>query len=133
MDIETLEAWVIERVPEHERLEFKRDTYGASAANELRKDVSAMANTSGGMIIIGIDERDGCAGRISPIYDEPADKHELRLSQILSTGFDPAIYRWKISTIAVGDGHCLIIDVPRSLNGPHRVTAQGRNRFDPAP
>lgn len=129
MDIQTLNAWVHEGISEHERLEFKRDSYGANAGNELRKDVSAMANTSGGMIVIGIDEQDGCASGISPVIDEEADAHELRVSQILSSGFDPAIYGWSVKSISADEGHCLVIDVPRSLTGPHRVTAQGRNRF----
>jgi hypothetical protein len=50
-------------VPEGVFVDYKKDMYGRSDADvkEFLKDVSSFANTSGGHLIIGIDETGGIA------------------------------------------------------------------------
>lgn len=59
VDIKRLKTYLSQ--PESEKLEFKR---GVSKNNIkiIAKDITAMANSSGGLIIIGIDERNGIVG-----------------------------------------------------------------------
>jgi predicted HTH transcriptional regulator len=52
------------------RLDYKREITGNEGEKkELAKDVSAMANSQGGHIIIGIDEKD--QSPVSPPYGTP--------------------------------------------------------------
>ena len=54
-------------IAETETLEFKRESYGNDdkSKRELCKDISALANTSGGDIVIGMDEREGAAASLT--------------------------------------------------------------------
>ncbi|MBO3750909.1 ATP-binding protein [Streptosporangiaceae bacterium NEAU-GS5] len=53
-----LEALTTALVPEAEDLDFKRDLYGNSDKDRraLTTDAAAMANTQGGIIVLGIGE-----------------------------------------------------------------------------
>jgi predicted HTH transcriptional regulator len=59
---------VEERVQETFDLDFKRDLYGNSdgAKRELAADVAAMANSGGGLIILGIDEDEHACAQAAP-------------------------------------------------------------------
>jgi Putative DNA-binding domain len=53
-------------VPEGVFLEYKRTTYGNGDADvkEYLKDVSSFANTHGGDLVIGIEEKGGLARKV---------------------------------------------------------------------
>jgi hypothetical protein len=53
-----LQRAVEDHVPESVDLDWKKDFYKATDADkkELAKDASAMANTAGGMVVIGVDD-----------------------------------------------------------------------------
>lgn len=85
-----LQGLVDNRVPETRDLEFKRDAIGRddAAKREFLKDVSALANTSGGDLIIGVGEDDGIATALHGITVAPADEEVRRLESILQDGLD---------------------------------------------
>jgi predicted HTH transcriptional regulator len=58
-------------ITENETLEFKKQSYGGSDGDrrELCKDVSALANSTGGDIILGVEETDGVASSIVGLKD----------------------------------------------------------------
>ncbi|TQF77374.1 ATP-binding protein [Elioraea sp. Yellowstone] len=59
ISIETLRSLVESKVPESERLDYKRQVYGSKDNLEIAKDVSALANTQGGHVVLGISETEG--------------------------------------------------------------------------
>jgi len=61
-----LQRLIENRVPESITLEYKRDSYGANdqAKKEWLKDISALANTAGGDLVIGMEEDDGVASNL---------------------------------------------------------------------
>lgn len=126
-----LQELVDAQVPEGLRLEFKLTNYGKtdSEKRELLKDVSALANSHGGHLVIGIEETEGVATNIIGV-DIDADAEILRMEQILRNAINPPISGVRIRPIPLAVGRkALLLRIPRSWNPPHRVTAQGINRF----
>jgi Schlafen, AlbA_2 len=126
-----LEELVDAQVPEGLRLDFKLTQYGKSDPDkrELLKDVSALANSHGGHLVLGVEETEGIATELVGM-DIDADAEILRMEQIARNGIEPPVPGIRIRSIPLTSGRkVLLVRVPRSWNPPHRVTAQGANRF----
>lgn len=123
---------VAAQVPEGLRLEYKLETYGNNdaAKREFLKDVSALANSQGGHLVLGIEETGGVATAVVGLGDADADAELLRLEQLVRGGLEPRISGLRMKAVPLaGGGHAITLRVPRSWNPPHRVVAQGSNRF----
>lgn len=134
--LERLDAGLLIRLcddkcPESQTLEFKRDLPGNSDKDkhELCKDVAALANTDGGDLVFGIDEKAGGAGSISAIVGEPSDAAMRRIAQVLDAGIEPRIQGLKMRHVDVPDGYSLILRVPASFDGPHCIRTNNNRRF----
>jgi hypothetical protein len=80
-------------------------------------------------LVIGIEETEGVATKVTGV-DIDADAEILRMEQILRNAIDPPISGVRIRPIPLAVGRkALLLRIPRSWNPPHRVTAQGINRF----
>src|SRR5579871_5907272 len=79
-------------VPEGILIDYKREQYGRSDADvkEFLKDISSFANTSGGHLIIGIDETGGVPTKIIALNDDP-DQDLQRLESLARDGIEPRI------------------------------------------
>jgi hypothetical protein len=112
-------------------LEYKRETYGGNdqAKAEFLADVSSFANARGGDLLIGIDAPKGVPKDLTP-FQHDADTERLRLEQMARSGLEPRISGLETRAVPITDGGVvLIVRVPRSYHGPHRVIFGGRNRF----
>ncbi len=114
-------------------LEYKQEITGSEhEKKELSKDVSAMANTEGGYLIIGIKEKDGQAASITGtsklIGRQPV---ELWLENILITNVRPKVsIKPKVIPINTNqDKVIVIVYIPQSSRRPHMVIAEGRNSY----
>jgi len=118
-------------VSEGRNLDFKQENYGR-ADDEKRKflaDICAFANTIGGHIIIGVTEEGGTATGVLGITGD-ADAERLRLEGVARNGLEPSLIGLHIQPVTLDGGRfVLVIEVPKSWNSPHRITAQGINRF----
>lgn len=127
-----LQELVQAQVPEGLRLEFKQSEYGTSDAKkrELLKDVSALANTHGGHLLIGVKEKNGIAKAIVGICGLDPDAEIQRIEQIVRSGLDPPVLGIRTKAVRLLNGeNVIIMRIPRSFNPPHRVAAQDTNRF----
>lgn len=122
---EHLSALIQSQAAEGTFLDLKRElpSRDASGRHEFLADVSAFANSSGGDLVYGIDE-DG-EGRALRVVPQPgnADQEALRLQDVLMNGIEPRIPGLQVRAIAVEGGFVLVIRVPQSWAGPHRVTS----------
>jgi hypothetical protein len=126
-----LQELIDAQVPEGLRLDFKLTNYGKADSDkrELLKDVSALANSHGGHLVIGIEETMGVATNIVGV-DIDTDAEILRMEQILRNAIEPPVSGIRMRSIHLSIGrNVLLLRIPRSWNPPHRVTAQGTNRF----
>jgi hypothetical protein len=120
---------LIGRVRESKTLEFKKMTpEGKDAEIKFLAGVSALANTAGGDFVIGVTAtKDGLAEAVSGVTTANLDAEKLRLEQLLATCLEPRLPRVDIHTVACGgDRHVLVIRVPHSWIGPHRVTKDNK-------
>lgn len=114
---------VEEQVSEGTYLDFKRDlpTRDARGTNDLIADVSAFANSSGGDLLYGISENgEGQAAAVAP---QPGnmDEEARRIQDVLMSNVEPRIPGIQVQSVTVAGGFVLIVRVPQSWAGPHRV------------
>ncbi|USU16106.1 AlbA family DNA-binding domain-containing protein [Paraburkholderia fungorum] len=118
-----LNALIADQVSEGTYLDIKRELPRLDGAgrHEFLADVSAFANSSGGDLIYGMDE-DG-QGRAAAIVPQPGnpDEEARRLQDVLMNGIEPRVPGLQIQPVLVDGGFVLVIRVPQSWAGPHRV------------
>lgn len=126
-----IQVLVDAQVAESLRLDYKLTTYGKSDSDkrELLKDVSSFANSHGGHILIGVEESGGVAVNVVGVEGD-ADTEILRMEQMLRNGLEPPVPGIRIRAISLDNVRkSLLLRIPKSWNPPHRVVAQGVNRF----
>ncbi|MDX1939091.1 MAG: ATP-binding protein [Saprospiraceae bacterium] len=109
-------------------LEFKREITlsNSKEKKEFLADISSFANSVGGDIILGIDEKLG----VKPIEIDDIDSFLLRIESIIRTGIEPKIGNCRIKEIKVEENkYVLIIRIPKSYISPHRVTFESHDKF----
>lgn len=124
-------------VAEGRQLEYKLTLPGKNdeEIKEFLKDVSAMANSSGGDIIYGIHEgpdTDGntVATAVEGVSGEDADQVKLRLDQVLRDCIKPRLIGVAIQPVKLASSATVfVVRVPRSWNAPHVVDRKKHWRF----
>lgn len=118
-----LTALVAAQVSEGTYLDLKRELpkLDGNGRHELLADVSAFANSSGGDLVYGIGE-DG-EGRAAALVPQTgnADEEARRFQDVLMNGIEPRVPGLQVQSVPVTGGFALIIRVPQSWAGPHRV------------
>ncbi|HKB68721.1 MAG TPA: ATP-binding protein [Pyrinomonadaceae bacterium] len=96
---------------------------------DTAKDVAALANTAGGVLLYGLDEDAG--GRPTVLTPITLDGQRERLEQIIRTSIDE-VPTFSVSTIPTktdsSKGY-LVLLVPPSERAPHMVVVKGEQRF----
>lgn len=125
-----LESLIAEKAPETAYLEFKREVPGRDdrSKHEFTADISAFANAGGGDLVYGMaEDSDGQASSIAPLVGSP-DEEIRRLQDVLLHGVEPRLPGVRFQAVAVSGGYAVVIRVPQSWVGPHRV-ASNRHFF----
>jgi hypothetical protein len=124
-----IEALIQERAQEGAHLEFKREfpvNWDNGTKLEVLADISAFANAGGGELVYGIAENENAqAEAIVPQQFASAEQEVRRLQDFLMNLVDPRIPGVQIQavevTVAEAAGYAIVIRVPQSWVGPHRV------------
>ncbi|MGM5066612.1 AlbA family DNA-binding domain-containing protein [Rhodococcus qingshengii] len=117
-----IDAAVEQKMPEDSDLDWKQAHYSneEKGKNELAKDVAAMANGVGGLIVIGIAEQDGRAAASSTVA--LGDGEASRMRQVLAGRIRPFLVGVAIRPVHLAeDSGYYVISVPRSADAPHAV------------
>lgn len=134
---EDLQELVDNRVQEGKRLEYKRELsldYDGHGEKFLA-EITSFANTSGGDLIIGMDEDDDTGEpELYPLNLDNIDEEISRWESVLRTGVQPRLPSYQIESVTVSDdngigGTVLVVRVRQSQLGPHRVTRKSHNEF----
>lgn len=127
-----VQVLVSAETPEGQELEYKRDLPRKSddEKREFLADVTAFANSSGGIILFGVDEAGGIAVAAPGVPMASMDAEILRLENLLRDGVEERIPGIRMQAVAVSATEAvLLIRVPRSWAGPHMVSYKGSTRF----
>lgn len=127
-----LQRAVDSQIPEGVDLDWKKDFYQGTDAGkkELAKDVCAMANTAGGMVVIGVDDgKQDHAHALAP--SEPVQgRGEEWIRSVLANWAQPVVphvgVRSVKSSTEAGKVYWLLT-VPPSTQTPHAVAAPGND------
>jgi hypothetical protein len=131
LDETDLATLVSGQVAEDADLDFKRELYGTTDSDRrsLAGDLAALANTSGGLIVLGLDEVNGIASVLTP---QPlSEAEDLRMRQVIA-GLVAPVPRFEISRVPSAadpsSGYYLLV-VDRSLDAPHAVRVNDALRY----
>lgn len=134
-------ALIENKVPESRMLEYKEALVldGDRARLDFLADVSAFANTDGGVILYGMRaERDatgkttGMAAEVIGLPGIQPDQELLHLGGLLQDGLSPPVrsqVRMRFIPIPGSGNTVLVLGVGRSLVGPHVIQFQKNWRF----
>lgn len=125
-DIDALQKLIDDEIRECDTIEYKKacDKFDNKAKNEIAKDVSAMANSSGGIIVYGIetDPDDKTKPvKISFIHNSNIETFDRIVnSQIRRevTGIQKAV--------AGGTDKCMVVYIPQSDESPHQALVDNK-------
>lgn len=120
-------------VRESRTLEYKRDPYGNADLEkaEFLADITALANTMGGHVVIGMDEEKGVATNLCGVPAElDLDKELQRLESMARDSVQPRLPGLHMRAVPIQDGRfAIVVQVSQSPIAPHRVSYKGKNRY----
>ncbi len=115
------------RVVEDADIDFKREPH--NDGEKLAADVSAMANTLGGVLVLGVDETDGIATALNPVMltDEVTDRMRQWIAEYAIPYVATDVKRVPDENDP-SKGYYLVV-VPKSPYAPHAVRKRGSLRY----
>jgi hypothetical protein len=134
LTFDDIQALVDSEEPESVTLEYKRQIDTSSEAKkELAKDVSAMANSQGGHLIIGLDEERHRPKMPDTFVGRMLGNHKVEewLDQVLNSNIQQRtnVHIKPVPVPGKPDECVVVVHVPSSSRVPHMVTAQSDNRY----
>lgn len=123
LTFEDVERAVADGLAEERDLDWKTTTpkdLSGKGGDEFAKDVTAMANTSGGLLVYGVSEQQRTVGLAKDVDDTT----QRRLEQILLHRTAPHVRDVTFCRLTAADDpdrRVLIVSVPESVDAPHVV------------
>src|SRR2546423_13216683 len=114
---------ITDKVQENLHLDYKDSrAVDPGKREEISKDISAFANSDGGIIIYGVEEdKKHFPVKIDDGVDRSICSHE-RLEQIIHGNITPRIDDLRIYPIPISvDSYVYVVEIPKSHRGPHQA------------
>lgn len=134
ISMDDIQSLIDNGVCENKNLDYKKELHidTDSEKKEFLADISSFANSNGGDIIFGVEEDnvEKIPVSITGIKYQNEDVLLRRIEELIRQSIQPIILNieYKVIEIEKGKG-ILIIQIPQSLNAPHRVEYKGHNKF----
>jgi hypothetical protein len=130
IDAGRIRSLVRDSVSEGFDLDFKRRLYGRteSERHDLATDVAALANTAGGIIVLGVDEDEHASAAAAPGV-ELSDDEERRMLQVIADRVAP-VPTFEIRPVPDTPGRGFyLLSVERTAAAPHAVLVNRALRY----
>jgi hypothetical protein len=120
--IAEIDKFIADEVQESLHLDYKDSrAIDSSKFNELAKDISAFANSDGGLIVYGVQEKDH-----RPVSKDAGVDHSKytreRIEQVISSNISPRIDDIRIAQIPLSASTSIyVIKIPKSFRAPHQA------------
>lgn len=126
-NIDDLNALINNEVQESINLDYKDSrALSKKKRNEIAKDVSAFANSDGGVIIYGISEEHHLPTKIDEGVDHNTFTREW-LEEVITSNINPTVDELKIKQIPLSsETSVFVVQVPRSYRAPHQEQSSKR-------
>ncbi|WP_410611108.1 helix-turn-helix domain-containing protein [Amycolatopsis sp. lyj-109] len=127
---EMVDVAVAEGVAETDDLDWKRSVPNAKdlSTSDALKDIAAMANNGGGMIVYGVSEQEKKATERFDVGDVD-ERYERTFSQVAISGIHPPVFNVRFHQLG-NSPRALAVVVPPSIDVPHLIY---RNDYFGAP
>lgn len=119
---EMLDAAVSAGVVETNDLDWKSELPPAKGLpqTDFPKDVAAMANSGGGVLVFGVrDHQKAARDRVD--VGEVDEAYERSLLSAAITAITPPVFRLKVVRLGAEGNRAIIVEVPASVDGPHLI------------
>ena len=121
-----LQSLVDQKENEGRNLDYKKTLILGNPrfAEELRKDVSAFANSAGGDLVFGISEQGGTPQALCgfDLGSSTAEQYQNGLIEILQSRIKPRIQGIAIRMLSISNGKSVaIVRIPKSFARPHQI------------
>lgn len=124
--IKDVQLLITNKVMENTNLDYKDSRALEGKIAEISKDVSSFANSDGGLIIYGVEEKSHLPVKI----DEGVDHHRFNrewLEQVIQSNISPTLDNLEIIQIPLNNSRSIyVISIPRSVRVPHQERQQRR-------
>lgn len=132
IDDEFLDAAVEAEIAESAGIDWKRVAPEVKnlTGGEFPKDVAAMANSGGGVIVFGIDETQKAAKDRVDVGDLDQERYERALRSAAVTAISPPVFGLDVAFLGEEGKRAVAVIVPASVDGPHLIY---RNEYFGAP
>jgi hypothetical protein len=119
---ELLDTAVAAKAAETDDLDWKSKLPAAQGLPqaEFPKDVAAMANRGGGVIVYGVEEDQKAATNRVDV-GELSEAHERALRSAAITAISPPVFGLAVHRLDGGGKHAVVVEVPASVDGPHLI------------
>jgi hypothetical protein len=122
--VQRIQGYIDGQIQESVSLDYKDSRslgHGDTQKKELAKDVSAMANSEGGILIYGVQEKGNFPTQIDDGVD-PAKINREFIENVLTSSIHPRINGLLIHPLPLPSGNTLfVIEIPKTLEGgPHQ-------------
>jgi predicted HTH transcriptional regulator len=123
--IAEIDQMIKDEVQESLHLDYKDSrAINKNKKEDIAKDVSAFANSDGGLLIYGVSEKDHFPDAIDSGVDFVESKCTREwLEQVINSNISPKVDDIRIAAIPLSADRCLYaVSVPKSLRGPHQAS-----------
>ncbi|MEO3763902.1 ATP-binding protein [Streptomyces sp. B8F3] len=119
---ELLDAAVAAGVTEATDLDWKSELPPAKGISQtdFPKDVAAMANSGGGVIVYGVHEKQKAATKRVDV-GEFEEGHERAMRSAAITAISPPVFDLRVHRLKSVGNRAVVVEVPSSVDGPHLI------------
>lgn len=124
MSFELLDTAVANGLPEHADLDYKLSppSSGALMQSDLAKDIAAMANSGGGMLLFGVRDVGSLANAAPGVSSEfVLDTYVRDLRRVAINRISPPVLDLSVLTFGDGDRLGLAVVIPATEDAPHLI------------